>query len=763
MVGRDQSVNDLLSSAGAPVEIGEPLWADIRKVLFGSRLDQWLDQVRALGQATRDRPRVAVELVRATPRIGQILGPDATLDLARTATGVAQRAGSPAASSLLSHAPRAATLLGSAEGFHVWLASIAELATTLPSSVQAVCVRTDTLLSTLDAGGFRAWMATGLAATDGAARQVHFTVANDEVLQSFGRDAHEVRLETMERRLKAMSAGLWRVSHILRPAAVKKALHVARRPSFDGPFIRMPETFAGFSSGDTEALFKAAVAHIGAHHTYTLEKFEVKSLKPIQIALVSLIEDARVELLAARHYPGLMRLWRRFHIAGESDGPAGPHLAGPLLARLAKALIDPSFPDDDPWITKARRLFDQAGPDYDDPEEIRRIGVLLGNDLGQMRVQFNAKTYVVQPPYRDDNLGIWDFGPQSAETAEDVEMVFESVRIERQEQPEDPPDRERSQHDNSSKKQSGRVRQIDPDQGIAVVKYPEWDYLSGRQRQEWTTIVEYEPRQASPVTVDRIIERYAGTEQRIQTLVRQARVSRPERLRRQAEGDRLDLNAAVRVAIDLRAGLSPEPRVYETTALLQRDLSVLVLLDISESTKDTIRGGIDSVFSLERAATALLAEAMAGVGDPFALHAFCSDGRNDVRYYRVKDFDQTYNAGARARLSGLRPGYSTRLGAALRHAGAEIEYQLSHRRLILVVTDGEPSDIDVDNRQYLVEDARKAVHDLGRRGINVFCVALTGGGEDDFGRIFGLRNTVQIPNVQSLPEKLPMLYFRLMA
>lgn len=763
MADRSGIVEALLRSAGAGERIGAPLWAEIREVLSGVRLEQWLEAFAGLDAATPDRPRVAPDLARATPRVARHAGPDAPLELARTAGEVARRAGSAAAASLLAHAPRAALLSGGAEGFRIWLASLAELAAEAPQAVQPVCVRTDMLLGRLDPRGFRAWLVAGLGRTGPEARLAWYAQTDAAALEGFGQEAGEVRLETMEKRLRALVTGLWGHVPVLRPAVARKALHVARRASFDGPMIRLPPRFPGFPPAEAEALFKAAVAHAGAHHAFSRGKFEPGSLKPIQIALVSLIEDARVELLAGRRYPGLLRLWKRFHIAGETDGPAGPNLAGPLLARLARALIDPGHADDNPWIVKARALFAAAGPDYDDPAEIRRIGVLLGNDLGQMRIQFNARTHVVQPPYRDDNLGLWDFGPPPPEAAEETETVFDSFRLEQTENPEDAPDRSRERDDPDAGDPAGRVRPAEPAQGVPVAQYPEWDYLSGRLRQDWTTLVDYDPPQAVPGVTERILEQYADTERRIEALVRQARVGRPVRLRRQAEGDRLDLDAAIRVAADRRAGLAPETRVYETTALLQRDLSVLVLLDISESTKDTVRGGTVSVFSLERAAMALLAEAMAGVGDPFALHAFASDGRSDVHYTRIKDFGRPYDGAARARLGGLRPGLSTRLGAALRHAGAQIAGQQSHRRLILVITDGEPSDIDVDDRRYLAEDARKAVHELGHQGIDTFCVALTGAGDDHLSRIFGRRHSLRIANVEALPEKLPMLYFRLTA
>ena len=120
-------------------------------------------------------------------------------------------------------------------------------------------------------------------------------------------------------------------------------------------------------------------------------------------------------------------------------------------------------------------------------------------------------------------------------------------------------------------------------------------------------------------------------------------------------------------------------------------------------------------------------------------------------------------AGAQSYLAGLTGGLSTRIGAAMRHAGADLRTRLTHRRLLLVVTDGEPSDVDVTDRKYLVEDARKAVISLGNDGIDVFCVGLDSGGDSYLTRIFGRRNVVQIDRVERLPERLPMLYLRLTA
>ena len=110
----------------------------------------------------------------------------------------------------------------------------------------------------------------------------------------------------------------------------------------------------------------------------------------------------------------------------------------------------------------------------------------------------------------------------------------------------------------------------------------------------------------------------------------------------------------------------------------------------------------------------------------------------------------------------VRPGYSTRLGAALRHAGVDLRLQHTHRRLVLVISDGEPSDVDCADPHYLVEDARRAVQSLGAQGIDVFCVGLDSGGDAYLARIFG-RNVTQLDRIERLPERLPMLYLRLTA
>jgi uncharacterized protein with von Willebrand factor type A (vWA) domain len=756
-----RTLTRLLANRREVAALVELVWPQAERGFPGPTMAAWLDACASLDRSPLG-PICTLAYLRDAPACAALVGAEAAIALGHAAELVGARAGGRAALALLVAAPRAARRLADGQGFREWLRIIGQLAELAPESVALLLDRIDLVLGALDLRGFEAWALGGVRSAGGDVERRRDLLALQEPRPQDGRargDAGEVAFPSVERPLLAYVQALWRLRPPVRGAAATGA-ETPRRASFESGIIRMPEVFRGFAGAQAVALFRAALAHVAAHLVFTPGKFAVGGLKPVQIALVSLIEDARVEQLAMRQFPGLRRLWQPFHVA-ESSGVAAAPL---LMARLARALIDPEYADDNGWVRKGRDLFLAEEARWCDPGISRAIGSLLGNDLGQMRAQFNARTYVVEPPYRDDNLGLWDFG-QAADATAAAELVHEAVRSEQVEDDERPPDRERETpaEEQETPNRAAPAQEADEEAGIPVARYGEWDYAIGRERPDWTTVVEFPVDPGDGRAINRILDRHPLVVNRLTALIRAAKVGRPVRLRRQPEGERLDLDACIAAAVSKRHGEAPDPRVYATLARKHRDLSVLVLLDVSQSTNDFVSGSGRSVLALEREATALLAHAMAGLGDPFAIHAFCSDGRDEVRYHRVKDFDAPYGAAAKARLAGLTGQLSTRMGAALRHAGRDLARRLTDRRLLLVVTDGEPSDIDVGDPRYLVEDARKAVQALAHAGIDVFGVGLGAGGESYLTRIFGRRNVVRIDRIERLPEKLPMLYLRLTA
>ncbi len=637
-----------------------------------------------------------------------------------------------------------------------WWRGLVRLAEEAPGAVTAAAAVSERIIGECGTVGFEAFVAAGLrAVAKTPARQAAFFRLEDpEARRVLDRLSGQITFSTIQTRLGAFAAALWGQSVPLREVGGSSQGLPARRVAISSGIVLVPDLLKAASNRTTPRLFEAAVAHATAHLALGGPGFVPSGLKPLQIALVGLVEDARIEALALRRFPGLFHLWTPFHTAE----PSALKTAPAILARIARALFDPGFTDPDGIVSKARALF-VAEPDLDDPGLSRRIGGLLGNDIGQMRIQFNAKLHVIEPEYRDDNLGLWTLPPPPDDAQDSIDLSVESARIEQKKSPDgDRPDRNEPPQEGGA----GRFRPVeDDDRGRVVAHYPEWDRAAALERPDWTTIREVEARLAAFHDIDEALGRDPGLRLRVERLVRSARVGRTTRLRRQPDGLDLDLDAAIDAATDLRIGDTPDPRIHIRKTVRTRDLAVLVLIDVSESTRDRVAGADAPVIEVEKRAVAVLAGAMQALGDVFSLQAFSSNGREEVRFIRVKGFAEPFDAMARSRLAGLAPHLSTRLGAALRHAGAQLAPVAASRRIVMVLTDGAPSDIDVPDPDDLVEDARRAVLRLRAAGIDAFGITLDPSGQGAGAAVFGRSNHMPVRRIEDLPERLSELYFRI--
>lgn len=732
--------------------------ASVSQITLPSDWDaQWKAAHRRIDQAGYGET-VAAAYRRIGPELARAAGSEAVLKLGRTISDVAIRCDRRTAALLPETALAAERNLGGAALIE-WLATIEAVAKSAPKSVAALLKNSSRLLAVLDIDGFRSFARMGIAiARQHPERQIgFFNLEDTEARQFLQRGSGVEGFHAIRPQMKHFLTAIWGIRPPVREVPPGALEPMPRRCAFGGGGISVPSAFAGAGAEESKRLYQAALAHIGAHHRFTRQRFPVGALKPLQLAVISLVEDARVERLAMREMPGLGRLWMPFHVAR----PEGPPVALALLARLSRALIEPDYQDPHGWVTKGRALFEAAAEtDLTDQTSSRRIGGLLANDLGQMRIQFDARSYVVQPAYRDDNTGIWDPGDQATDEQRIFEDVVEGVRIEQQERDDGRPDEPKSEPDPDQ-----RVRPVafaaSDDAAMRIARYPEYDYVTGRERPQWCTVREYPSPYGSIEPIRRFEEANSELCGHLSALIRSSKISRAERVRRQAEGEFLDIDACIEATIARRLGDVGEFRVHGRYERRGRDLSVLILLDVSRSTAEPVRGRAGTVLDIQRHSAALLAQALSTVGDPFAIAAFCSDTRDDIRYFRIKDFEDAYDQRARSRLAGLASNLSTRLGAAIRHAGDDLSRRKSYRRLLLVISDGEPSDVDMDDDRYLVEDARVAVQTLNRNGIDTFCVALDGTARSYADRVFGQRGTASISRVDHLPIQLPRIFYKL--
>ena len=624
-----------------------------------------------------------------------------------------------------------------------WWRILVGLAGNAPESVLPACRSMARLLRPAGLAGLAEFVATGIRQAGGRAerRRAFFALEDKAALQTLARLSGAVGYAEVEPTLTRYATALWARPPLLRAAPL------ARRTSLSGDLIMLPALFAGVAPDAAPMLYRVSLAHAGAHLAFGGPRFPLGKLKPLQVALITLLEDARVEALAMQRFPGLRRLWHPYH---QAEAGGVPSAAG-LLARLARALFDPAWPDPDGLVAMARRLF--AAADRSDPQSSRTIGNVLGHEIGQQRLGFNARTYVVEPPYRDDGWGLWEADPADPPDPDTADLMVEAARLNRTE------DEDRGPAQPAPRAAAARPAHAADEPGPVLATVAEWDRHAQVARPDWTTIREGSPRLGDAGAITALLDADPQLRSRVARLVRGARVGRAARLRRQAEGEELDLDAALDAISEQRAGLTPDHRVHRGTGRRRRELALALLLDVSASTGARLPGG--SVLDLQRQAVALLAEPLGPAGDAFTVLAFASNGREDVRLFTVKALGEPWSAEAQARLAGLSAGLSTRLGAALRHTGTLLRKLPVHRRLVLVLTDGAPFDIDTPDPADLAEDARHAVLTLKQAGIDVFGMIL---GQQDMAAaeaIFGRASCLAVPRLDALPARLSQMYARL--
>lgn len=483
----------------------------------------------------------------------------------------------------------------------------------------------------------------------------------------------------------------------------------------------------------------AMVAHAAAHLLHSPARQPSQALKPMGMVLVSAIEDARAERLLLRDYPGVGP-WFQTQIAPEPEAENLGFVA--FMARLDRILLLADSHSANHWVSKARELFEGTVQKHglEDYAAFRAIASILANDLGQMRVRMDPQHYAGPTLYRDDNSYLWAH-PES-EDNQDEALQLPQTATQRPPAPignaQQPP-------------KPAQTPQAAEELEIARFHYPEWDYRSEHMKADWCQVVEKLPawQGLSEVSSARL-----SSTTRVDSLaLPHPRVlDRRHRLRRQWEGDALDLNAAIDVQVDMRMQLRPDPRIFMRSGQGPRPASMLVLLDISESVNDIGPQG-QSLLALEKQAALMLAQACLRSAERLAIHAFSSNTRAEVNYYRLLDFGQVHSRATAAMVQALRGRYSTRMGAALRHASSLLRNEPEGQRSLLVVTDGAPHDIDVHDKRYLIEDARHAVQEAKRAGVQVCCLAVDAQADAYVRQIFGWRGyDIADEAVQLLPR-----------
>lgn len=779
-------VNCLDEDDHAHREVLDSSYHEAARVMSQTGLKNYLEGMRAMCTLGRNQDLV-LTYVQEMPAVAKEVGEDVVPDIVTALMKLSSHTSGSVIALIMSNMPLVARRLGDADVVRGYLRLLHNLAGKAPRGFRPMMENLDELLSKLTLGGLRRWALWGAQAhaRDLDGQMAYFGLKTDSARSVLQKERRGTLFVDNQRKLNFYLRALWARAFFMRPTSGDFESREGLRPYIDDFQVHLPDAFDEFHGINGIEIYRATAAHCAAHLVYTKEPISAEQLSQAQMQFIGLFEDARIEHLAIKEFPGLKKLWLSFFTspATNDDESVEVHETMQLMMRMAQALLDETYVDELDYVNTLAADFRaklDANPDDN------RLAWMAGVEFYNLIVEHAAIPAVrilenMPIPYRDDNRYFWEFAdnmlvpegsdymPATQQQVRKTMSVMEMVNELDVELAGDDAQEIWTLKSEFWLDQEGcTINELEGKEPISEpYHYDEWDYHVQLARPDWATVIERRQPKGDPDVMDEILTKYKPVASRIKHLIDAMQPQGIVRRRGYEEGEELDLNAAVRAMIDIRRGIMPDPRINIRITRNIRDLAIVVLMDLSESTNEKI-GDVSegdegyeeapSILSLTREATGLLSWAIDSIGDTFAVHGFASDGRHDVQYYRFKDFDQKYDDEAKARMAGMQGGLSTRMGAALRHSGTHLLEQNASKRLVLLITDGEPADIDERDPQYLRHDTKKAVEELAMKGVYTYCLTLDPEADRYVARIFGENNYSIVDNVERLPERLPDVF-----
>lgn len=579
--------------------------------------------------------------------------------------------------------------------------------------------------------------------------------------------------------LKAVAKEASRHRTSLRRRLASAGEHVARA-SFDGEALRLPAELALFPDrAENEALYiwlAAAAAHAPSGRA------ESDPLRADLAAIAAGHAMTRATLAAA---PGLRASWRRLcmaHLRLRNRPRLSATEAG--IEGLVRHLLgDPAAPDPDllaryeapPEGWRAPRGYrpflpvplwvDMRGVASSSRTEVETLPTDGTPEAAGEATARKARRLQADQAERKDSIILYKF--------EAMLSWSEFLNLNRRIEDDDLDNAKKAAEDHEeiclgqiSKAPATKLKlhldlapeDVDRERLAGVFTYPEWDARAGAYLPEHVRVlaapVEVAPGMATTATDP-------ASQRRIRAVRRQFEALRPAKRRRHAQpdGEELDLDATLRSIADFRATGQGSDRIWQENRPENRDLAVSILLDVSRSTESAVTGR--PVIKIAREALTALAWGLDACGDRFAINGFCSLKRDRVWLHECKGFDDGMDAAVEARIHALRPGFYTRLGAAVRHASHGLSAQSRSRRLLLVITDGKPNDLDHYEGRHGIEDSAMALREARRAGHSVFGITIDRDAQSWFPRLFGQGGFAVIHDPDRLTAALPEIYRQL--
>jgi nitric oxide reductase NorD protein len=299
---------------------------------------------------------------------------------------------------------------------------------------------------------------------------------------------------------------------------------------------------------------------------------------------------------------------------------------------------------------------------------------------------------------------------------------------------------------------SGRqTKETDADQFVGVL-YDEWDADARDYRKKAARVRLMDADVNEDGWAAKSLDQHAPIVRNIRRRFERLRAQR-SRLHAQRQGDELDLAACVDALVDRATGHSGSDRLYVDVRPARRGMAITVLADVSGSTKALVTTD-ERIIDFEKLAMLLASEAFDALGDPYSLLTFSSHGADDVQLRTLKSFADRNGRVVRERIGAITPTGNTRLGAAIRHATTQLTRQPAGHRLLILLSDGKPSDQDRYMGSYAVEDSRQAIAEARAAGVFPFCLTVDREEPEYMAHMFGRAGYVMLLQPDQLPSAL---------
>lgn len=711
-------------------------------VLDAAQLERYIEAGRTLGKLGRGAAPVLTWL-QAWPDMAQHFDDvDEVMALVRR---MHKSPNSAAISPLLNALAPVARRLGSAEGVRQYLhllghfmdqttGSIHGRQQTLPSpGLPHLIEHSPHILQSLSLMGLQNWVSYGARAYANHPPQqtAYFSLQTPDSRAVLQRERHGLLLVDVDRVLGMSLRAMW---HIDLPRVPYNGIdaHTTARPCLQDGTLGLPDVLDDLGLVSAMQRYQLMQAHLAAHVRWSTPSV-ADNWSPAQRMAVEWFEDARVDHLMLQKFPGLRSSLLALHprpSADECDDTTQACLIH-RLSRWSCSVFDPSYRLNHPTLEKYRDLFLQIVTEPNTrTSDMALMALRFVANTRQASDQF-ADVYFgnTELDWRDDNRHLWRFIEDGDE--EDTRST-------------------------PSPQEAADLSELPPRH------YPEWDYVAQTYRPDWVSVYEHLHPSGRASDIEALLAKQEPLARQLKRILDSLKPQHRQRLRFQEQGNELDLDIALNAWIEMQNGQPPSERIHQHHQTCGRDISVQVLLDLSASLRTRVPGGDQTILQLSQEAVSLLGWAMHTLGDSFAIAGFHSNTRHEVRYLHIKGFSESWGDVPKARLAAMEPGYSTRMGAALRHAAHYLGARQSEKKLMLVITDGEPSDVDSPDGQWLVQDARKAVQELQAEGIYTWCINLDAQADDTVREVYGARYTI-VDHLEKLPSSLAQLFLSLTA